>query len=115
MGSKRVVLGLVVFNLVLVAAILLILISSGASLAESPMEVTVAANPIAPWAFFAAALAVGMGSIGAAIAVAAVGSAAMGALSEKPELGGRALIFLGLAEGIAIYGLIIAVMILAKV
>jgi V/A-type H+-transporting ATPase subunit K len=38
----------------------------------------------------------------------------MGAMSEKPELGGRALIFLGLAEGIAIYGLIIAIMILGK-
>ncbi|NIQ94692.1 MAG: F0F1 ATP synthase subunit C [Desulfuromonadales bacterium] len=62
----------------------------------------------------AAALAVGLGSIGAAIAVAVVGSAAMGALSEKPELGGRALIFLGLGEGIAIYGLIVAIMILGK-
>jgi V/A-type H+-transporting ATPase subunit K len=55
-----------------------------------------------------------MSSLGAAIAVAAVGSAAMGAMSEKPELIGRALIFLGLAEGIAIYGLIIAIMILGR-
>jgi V/A-type H+-transporting ATPase subunit K len=36
-------------------------------------------------------------------------------MSEKPELGGRALIFLGLAEGIAIYGLIVAIMILTKI
>jgi uncharacterized protein YacL len=46
--------------------------------------------------------------------VAVVGSAVMGAISERPELAGRALIFLGLAEGIAIYGLIVAIMILGK-
>jgi len=66
------------------------------------------------WGFISAALAVGASSIGAAFAVGIVGSAAMGAMSEKPELAGRALIFLGLAEGIAIYGLIIAIMILGR-
>ena len=45
-------------------------------------------------------------------AVAIVGSAAVGALAEKPELLGRLLIFVGLAEGIAIYGLIVAILIL---
>jgi V/A-type H+-transporting ATPase subunit K len=38
----------------------------------------------------------------------------MGAVSERPEMAGRALIFMGLAEGIAIYGLIVAIMILGK-
>jgi V/A-type H+-transporting ATPase subunit K len=42
------------------------------------------------------------------------GAAAMGAVAEKPEMAGRALIFVGLAEGIAIYGLIIAIMILGR-
>ncbi len=69
----------------------------------------------AKWGFMAAALAVGASSLGAGIAVALVGSAAMGALSERPEMAGRALIFLGLAEGIAIYGLIVAIMILGKI
>ncbi len=64
--------------------------------------------------YFAAAFSVGISCIGAGIAVSHVGSAAMGALSEKPELTGRALIFVGLAEGIAIYGLIVAIMILGK-
>ena len=114
MGGKRLVGFVVLFNLVVVAVVLAVLVGSGVSLAESGAAVPASAG-LGAWAFFAAALAVGMGSIGAAIAVAAVGSAAMGAMSEKPELGGRALIFLGLAEGIAIYGLIIAVMILAKV
>jgi len=68
----------------------------------------------AKWGYIGAALAVGASSIGAGIAVALVGSAAMGAVSERPEMAGRALIFVGLAEGIAIYGLIVAIMILGK-
>ena len=64
--------------------------------------------------FISAALAVGIACIAAGIAVGHVGSAAMGALAEKPEISGRALIFVGLAEGIAIYGLIVAIMILGK-
>ncbi len=69
----------------------------------------------ANWGYIGAALAVGCSTIGAGIAVAMVGSAAMGAVSERPEILGRALIFLGLAEGIAIYGLIVAIMILGKI
>ena len=63
--------------------------------------------------FMAAAVAVSVGSLGAAYAVSTTGSAAVGAIAEKPELFGRALIFVGLAEGVAIYGLIIAFMIVA--
>jgi len=67
------------------------------------------------WAFIAAAIATGLSAIAGGIAVAYVGAAAVGAVSEKPEVAGRTLIFVGLAEGIAIYGLIIAIMILGKV
>jgi len=67
------------------------------------------------FAFLAAAIAVGVGAIGGGLAVGYVGAAAMGAIGEKPELAIRALLFVGLAEGIAIYGLIIAIMILGKV
>jgi V/A-type H+/Na+-transporting ATPase subunit K len=75
-----------------------------------------AKNPaVMSWAFMAAALATGLSTIGAAIAVGLVGSSAMGAMSERPEMAGRALIFVGLAEGIAIYGLIVAIMILGMV
>ena len=70
---------------------------------------------IVKWAFISAALVAGRAAIGAAYAVAVVGGAAMGAVAEKPETAGRALIFVGLAEGIAIYGIIIAVMILGYV
>ncbi len=61
-----------------------------------------------------AALATGLGCIGAGIAVGIAGAAAIGAITEKPELLGRSLIFVGLAEGIAIYGLIISFMILTS-
>lgn len=70
---------------------------------------------IMAWGFLAAAISTGIGSVGAGIAVAYVGSAALGAIGEKPELAARALIFVGLAEGIAIYGLIISIMILTKI
>jgi len=60
----------------------------------------------------AAAIATGVACIGAGIAVAITGAAAIGGITEKPEIFGRALIFVGLAEGIAIYGLIISFMIL---
>jgi len=62
--------------------------------------------------YISAALAVGIGSVAAGIAVAMVGSAAMGAVAERPELMGRSLIYVGLAEGIAIYGVVVAIMIL---
>jgi len=65
-----------------------------------------------PYATVAAAAAVSVGSVAAAYAVGATGSAAIGTIAERPEIFGRALIFVGLAEGIAIYGLIIAFMIL---
>ena len=65
-------------------------------------------------AYIAAALAAGLACIASGYAVARIGSAGLGAVSEKPELMGRVLVFLGLAEGIAIYGLIIAIMILNK-
>ena len=67
---------------------------------------------LAGWGYIGAALAVGMACIGSGYAVAKIGSASIGAIAEKPELMGKTLVFLGLAEGIAIYGLIIAVMIL---
>ncbi len=60
----------------------------------------------------AAAISTGLAAIGAGIAVGIAGAAAIGAIAEKPELLGRTLIFVGLAEGIVIYGLIISFIIL---
>jgi F0F1-type ATP synthase, subunit c/Archaeal/vacuolar-type H+-ATPase, subunit K len=64
--------------------------------------------------FIAAALAVGCSSLGAGIAVAKATPAALGAVSENPDNFGRALIFVALGEGIAIYGLLISILIMNK-
>jgi V/A-type H+-transporting ATPase subunit K len=66
------------------------------------------------WGFIGAALATGLSALGAGYAVANVGAAAVGALAERPELLGRTLILVGLAEGIAIYGLIVSILILNR-
>ncbi|WP_432826554.1 ATP synthase subunit C [Dactylosporangium sp. CA-092794] len=65
-------------------------------------------------ALLGAAIAVAGSSIGAAIAVAYTGAAALAALSERPELFGRAMVIVGLAEGIAIYGLIVAIILIGR-
>lgn len=67
-----------------------------------------------PYASLAAALSTGLAAIGAGIAVSSTGAAAIGTIAEKPEFFGRALIFVGLAEGIAIYGLLISFMVLNR-
>ena len=84
-----------------------------------PAQAPAAASAAVPafdasWLFIGAALATGMSALGAGIAVAKVGAAAVGALAEKPELFGRLLIFIGLAEGIAIYGLIVSILMLNR-
>lgn len=61
-----------------------------------------------------AALATGLSCIGAGIAVASSASAAIGAISENPKTFGKALIFVALAEGVALYGMLISIQILAK-
>lgn len=66
------------------------------------------------WGFVSAAASAGLAALGAGYAVAQVGTAALGALAEKPELFGRVLVMVGLAEGIAIYGLIVSILILNR-
>ncbi len=67
------------------------------------------------FALIAASVAFGLGAIGAGIAISHVGAAAMGAIAEKPQIAGQALIFVALAEGIVVFGFITALMILGKV
>ena len=62
--------------------------------------------------YVGAALAVGLSGIGGGIAVASSASAALGAISENDKAFGKALIFVGLAEGVALYGLIVALLLL---
>ena len=64
------------------------------------------------WRWICAALTVSCACIAGSIAVGRVGSSAMGAMSEKPELAGKALPFIGLAEGICLWGFLVALLIL---
>lgn len=113
--SSRIV-PLMMIILILISSLTVTAIFAGKAYSTEPGVEEQAKNPeIVKWGFFSAALATGLSTIAAAIAVGLVGSSAMGAMSEQPEMAGRALIFVGLAEGIAIYGLIIAIMILGKV
>ena len=64
--------------------------------------------------YLAAALVTGLSCIGGGIAVASAASAALGAISEDSSVLGKSLIFVGLAEGVCLYGLIISFMILSK-
>jgi V/A-type H+-transporting ATPase subunit K len=92
--------------------------AAGGSTPAQAATVAAGAKPAqayAGWVVLSAAICVLGGTIGAGYAVAHVGAAALGAASEKPEIMGRALIFVGLAEGIAIYGLVVAIMLLGKI
>jgi V/A-type H+-transporting ATPase subunit K len=75
---------------------------------------TAAQAEVTKIALIAAAIAFGFGAIGAGIAIANVGAAAMGAIGEKPEIAPQALIFIALAEGLVVFGFITALMILGK-
>lgn len=98
---------------VVAVGVTVLLLQSMPAAAQSTLH-TAADASVAPWAMMAAAIAAGLSTLAAGYAVASVGSAAVGALAEKPELLGRVLILVGLAEGIAIYGLIVAVLILNR-
>jgi V/A-type H+-transporting ATPase subunit K len=116
---KRVNFGASVVAGLVVAGLLLAVQVSPAqqAAAEAQGEQVAGQSPyqVRCWAFIAAALATGLGSLAAGLAVSGVGTAAMGAIAEKPELTGKSLIYVALAEGIAIYGLLISIIILAKV
>ncbi len=98
--------------LVLVALALTAAPSSAATLPHA--AASAASTTLNGSALIGAAIAVAGSSIGAAIAVAYTGAAALAAISERPELFGRAMVIVGLAEGIAIYGLIVSIILIGK-
>ena len=90
---------------------------AGVSAQEARGAVTVSPEQakVQQYGLIAAALAFGLGAIGAGIAIANVGAAAMGAIGERPEIASQALIFIALAEGLVVFGFITALMILGKI
>ncbi len=105
---------LVVFMVILLSMSAFKVIASTGTETSRKEEIKSVSDKVITWGFASAAGVVAIGSVAAGIAVAYVGSAALGAIGEKPDLFGRALILVALAEGIAIYGVIIAMMILGR-
>ena len=92
-------------------------VAAGVTLAGKVNVLTAAGDSMSVgtgMAYLAAALVTGLSCIGGGIAVASAASAALGAISEDSSILGKSLIFVGLAEGVALYGLIISFMILGK-
>jgi V/A-type H+-transporting ATPase subunit K len=110
---------LTVLNVVLLTAgiaLLIAIVTADWGFAAGRPEVTTTAQATAAngSALLGAAIAVAGSAIGAGIAVAYTGAAALAAMSERPELFGRAMVVVGLAEGIAIYGLIVALILVGQ-
>ena len=101
---------LVCFAVICVGATLVMLNGGNVSAAGE-----VASGGATGMAYIGAALATGLAAIGAGIAVAASAAAAIGAISEDPGIMGKALIFVALAEGIALYGLLISFTIIGNI
>lgn len=99
------------FGVMLLATVLPI---GGLISAAAPEAVDAIASSSVGMGYLAAALATGLGSIGCGIAVAAAAPAAIGAVSEEPKSFSKALIFVALGEGVALYGFLISFMILGK-
>jgi V/A-type H+-transporting ATPase subunit K len=107
---------IVAFTVIVTVAATLLLIGAMPAMAQQAPGATTKMDPqLAGWAFMAAATSTALATLGAGYAVARVGSAAVGAVAEKPELFGRVLVLVGLAEGIAIYGLIVSILILNRI
>ncbi len=98
----------------LVVLVLILVFSSMAAFGQETAAegAAAAAESTSVWKYLAAALAVGISCIAGGIAVGQIGSAAMGAMSENPELSGKALPYAGLAEGICLWGFLVALLIL---
>ena len=106
------------FNVVLAAVaigVLALAVNADPVVAQQATVAADATTSGSNWAaLLGASIAVAGSSIGAAIAVAYTGAAALATMSERPELFGRAMVIVGLAEGIAIYGLIVAIILIGN-
>ena len=90
----------------------LLLVLGMAVYAQETAQADAVSAPVSMCRYFAAALAVGISCIAGGMAVGRIGSAAMGAMSENPDLSGKALPYAGLAEGICLWGFLVALLIL---
>jgi len=117
-AALRVFLGINVVLAGVALAVLAVAATADPATAQSTIQAVPAATSAdasSNWAaLLGASIAVAGSSLGAAIAVAYTGAAALATMSERPELFGRAMVIVGLAEGIAIYGLIVAIILIGQ-
>ncbi|MGN0730103.1 ATP synthase subunit C [Treponema sp.] len=102
----------VVFSMVLMVSIAGVFAQDASVPADEQAVEQAASNTGSAVKYVAAAIAVGIACIGGGSAVGKIGSAAMGAMSENAELSGKALPFVGLAEGICLWGFLVALFIM---
>lgn len=95
--------------------LLAVILPLGNFVSAEVVEETAGVISSAGMGYLAAALAVGLGSIGCGIAVANAAPAAIGAVAEEPSCFGKAMIFVALGEGVALYGFLIAFLIIQAV
>lgn len=110
-APRRAMGGLVAVNAIVAVAALVVALLAALGVAEPAQA---AADAKSGDALIAAGISIAGSAFGAAIAVAYTGAAALATISEKPELFGRAMVIVGLAEGIAIYGLVIAIILIGE-
>lgn len=107
----------------LLANLLLFAVTFAAVMGLGVQEV-LAAEPVAAMdeisigrglALLGIGLPTGLAAIAAAMALGPIGAASLAVIAEKPEMFGRTLVYLGLAEGVAIYGLVMSILLLGKI
>ena len=113
-SPSRWMVAILFFTAVTAVVATLALVAAGPAFAAAEASAVPVDPSVLRWGFTAAAASAGLAALGAGYAVAQVGTAALGALAEKPDLFGRVLVMVGLAEGIAIYGLIVSILILNR-
>ncbi|MCL2285016.1 MAG: ATP synthase subunit C [Firmicutes bacterium] len=111
-GKTALIINLTAFTAVFVLATLFLFTGNAFANTTTPPQQS---DTAVAAAFIGAALVTGLGAIGTGIAVSSTAAAAIGAISENENNFGKAMIFVAMAEGIAIYGLLISFMILGRV
>ena len=101
-----------IFSFFIIFASLSLLSANGTETEKTNEQTKEVQSASTSFRYLSAAIAVGVACLAGGFAVGKIGAAAMGAMSEKPELSGKAIPFVGLAEGICLWGFLVALLII---
>lgn len=116
--KKALLMQMITFAAVCVVSFAVPIVASaetGSAAQPSATTASQAADPSKGMSMLAIGIADGLASIGGAIAIATAAPAAIGATGEDPKVFGKALVFVALGEGIAIFGLLLGILMLGKI